>query len=181
MVNLTEIKWSGSRVFPKDRNKVAGVCETGREGNLLDLHVRVSQQQFLGFVDPVAGQIFIDRNTQEFAEQSGEILRSDKNLAAQFLNSQFLRISGFDFPYSGGNISLIQRIGGQISGRSVQSKSTQQVIAERRENFHVRNGFLEFRNGVRNDVLDQTSLLLTDKNNRLILKDRRDPGKRVCR
>lgn len=47
VVNLTEIKWSGSRVFPKDRNKMAGVCETGREGNLLDLHVRVSQQQFL--------------------------------------------------------------------------------------------------------------------------------------
>ena len=64
--------------FRKIEIKVAGVCETGREGNLLDLHVRVSQQQFLGFVDPVAGQIFIDRNTQEFAEQSGEILRSDK-------------------------------------------------------------------------------------------------------
>ena len=68
MVNLTEIQRSGSRIFPKNRNKVTGVCETGRKGNLLNLHVRVGQQKFFGLIDPVSGQIFIDRNSQKFTE-----------------------------------------------------------------------------------------------------------------
>ena len=60
MVDLAEIQRRRAGIFPKDRDEMAGVCETGCEGNLLDLHVRVGQQQFFSLVDPVSGQIFVD-------------------------------------------------------------------------------------------------------------------------
>lgn len=47
--------------FFKHGDKMAGICKSGFSGNLLNLHSGMGYQKLSGPVDPVGGQISIDR------------------------------------------------------------------------------------------------------------------------
>ena len=96
-VHLSEIQRSCACDFTEHGDKVAGVGKSGSAGNILDLHIRSGKQKLTGAADAVHGNVFVNRAAHKTAEQTGKILRRDKNAPAQLRCSDILPITGFDF------------------------------------------------------------------------------------
>lgn len=81
-VQLPEFKRCDPGCLLKHCDEMTGIGKPGPAGDLLDLHMLVGDQEFPGPVDPVDGQVFVDRAAKEPPEQPGQILRRDIHLPA---------------------------------------------------------------------------------------------------
>ena len=82
-VHFTKIQRGGPGDLTEHGNKMTGIGETGSTGNILDLHIRSGKQKLTCAADAVHGNVLVNRAAHKTAEQTGKILRRDKNAPAQ--------------------------------------------------------------------------------------------------
>lgn len=71
LVDLAKFQRSYSCHFAEHGNEMAGIRESGTGCDFLNFHVLMNQEKFFCLIDTVGSDIFVNRTTQEPAEQAG--------------------------------------------------------------------------------------------------------------